>query len=80
LVGNSGNSTLPHLHFHVTDAPSPLGSDGLPFVLRSFSSPGSVPPGDVDLTSAVTIGPALRGHHARVIPMDRQVVDYPPVR
>lgn len=36
LVGNSGNSTEPHLHLHVSDADSPLGSEGLPYVLASF--------------------------------------------
>ncbi len=36
LVGNSGNSTEPHLHFHVSDGVSPLGSEGLPYVLDSF--------------------------------------------
>jgi len=36
LVGNSGNSTEPHLHFHVTDVNSPLESEGLPYVLESF--------------------------------------------
>ena len=33
LVGNSGNSTEPHLHFHVSDGVSPLGSEGLPFAV-----------------------------------------------
>jgi murein DD-endopeptidase MepM/ murein hydrolase activator NlpD len=35
-VGNSGNSTEPHLHFHVADAIAPLGAEGLPYVLDQF--------------------------------------------
>lgn len=34
LLGNSGNSDAPHLHFAIVDGPGPLSSDGLPFELR----------------------------------------------
>src|SRR5262249_49564043 len=35
-LGNSGNSDAPHLHFHVTDGNSPLGSEGLPYAFDAF--------------------------------------------
>ncbi len=38
LLGNSGNSTEPHLHFHLSDGVSPLGSEGLPYVLDSLGA------------------------------------------
>lgn len=40
LVGNSGNSTEPHLHFHLSDGNSPLGSEGLPYAHDSFELVG----------------------------------------
>jgi murein DD-endopeptidase MepM/ murein hydrolase activator NlpD len=43
LMGNSGNSDLPHLHFQiVTDNPSFLGAEGYPHVYRSFDEIGTV--------------------------------------
>ncbi len=35
-LGNSGNSMGPHLHFHLSDNKSPLGSEGLPFMISGF--------------------------------------------
>jgi len=40
LVGNSGNSTEPHLHFHLSDGNSPLGSEGIPYLHSSFELVG----------------------------------------
>lgn len=39
-LGNSGNSDAPHLHFHVSDGPAPLGSNGVPYVFASFTVAG----------------------------------------
>ena len=37
LLGNSGQSDIPHLHFEVvTDKPIIMGGEGYPFVFRSF--------------------------------------------
>ena len=43
LVGNSGNSVAPHLHFQMSDRPSPLASNGLPYEIKDFQITGRSP-------------------------------------
>ncbi len=40
LLGNSGNSSEAHLHFHVSNANDPLMSEGVPYVFDRFRSTG----------------------------------------
>lgn len=82
LLGNTGNTDAPHLHFHVMDGPSPLLSNGLPFRFSSFTGQGVVT--DLDpLTSprpgvAVPVAAELRaGPHAEQMPLGSDVVSFP---
>ena len=43
LVGNSGNTVAPHLHFHVMDGASPLDSNGLPYEIDKYEVVGRSP-------------------------------------
>ncbi len=42
-LGNSGNTTGPHLHFQLMDRPSLLDANGLPFTIDRFRFKGVVP-------------------------------------
>lgn len=37
LLGNSGNTDAPHLHFHIIEGDHPLAADGVPYVIDSFT-------------------------------------------
>lgn len=39
-IGNSGDARWPHLHFQVTAGPDILASEGLPFLIDRYRTPG----------------------------------------
>ena len=41
-LGNTGNANASHMHFHLMNGPSVLGSDGLPYVIDRFEYDGQV--------------------------------------
>jgi hypothetical protein len=54
-LGNSGNSTAPHLHFGLLDRPDFLTGTSLPFVIEDFEVTGTVAGGTppmIDVTAA----------------------------
>jgi hypothetical protein len=42
-LGNTGNSSAPHLHFHLMNSPSVTGSSGFPYLIDSFTWMGEIP-------------------------------------
>jgi hypothetical protein len=84
LVGTSGNSSEPHLHFQVTDGASPMATNGVPYLLRRFDATErgvstaafdrAIADGQPLACEPVT-GPRGR---ARVMPMDLWIVQFAP--
>jgi hypothetical protein len=60
LVGNSGNSLAPHLHFHVMSGPLSLTSNGLPYEVDSFKVIGRNTAGTAAFDEAEAEGTPLK--------------------
>jgi len=84
LVGNSGNTTAPHLHFQVSDAPSLTNSNGLPFVIdRMYYRSHVVGPWSATIAAMLEQGfippfdPTRSGWRKRQMPLEFDVIDFP---
>jgi Peptidase family M23 len=83
LVGDTGNSIVPHLHFQVTNGPSSFASNGLPYEITGFEVTGKTP-GTKAFDEAETNGTPLAvtpfnppQSVKRSMPLDQLIISFP---
>jgi murein DD-endopeptidase MepM/ murein hydrolase activator NlpD len=85
LLGNSGNSTAPHLHFGLLDAPDPLAGDSVPMVFDHYTLTGIIDPavlaGQMTTPTAASTPEAplevLSEAQTDTLPLNLTVVEFP---
>jgi hypothetical protein len=81
-LGNTGNTSAPHLHFHLMDGASVLGSNGVPYVIDRFAFAGQVSVAKF-ATSEVLEGDWSEGllsqpsRRRQQLPLNLAIVDFP---
>jgi hypothetical protein len=85
-VGNSGNTTAPHLHFHIMNGPTVFSSDGLPYAIDRFELAGQIPAeqwGDFTVPylekdfNPWRSGPPVRRRNQ--YPLNYTIINFPPL-
>jgi hypothetical protein len=84
LVGNSGNSIAPHMHFQVTNGPLTAASNGLPYEINSFRIT-AISPGTAAFDKAEADGTPLEvtpvsppQHVTNALPLDQLIISFAP--
>lgn len=80
-LGNSGNTSAPHLHLHLTNAPSPVGSNPVAYTYDTFKLVGTIDPKSIyeaeelDTTygNRASFVPEVRKEQ---LPMDMSILDF----
>jgi murein DD-endopeptidase MepM/ murein hydrolase activator NlpD len=82
-LGNTGNTSAPHLHFHLMNNPSVLGASGVPYVIDRFTLSGHVSEADSNAAAGVegnwSKSLFVKGSpRKKEFPTDGAIVDFAP--
>ncbi len=82
-LGNTGNSSAPHLHFQLMDDPSLLQADAVPYVIAGFTYQGQVSYAAWEASDAYESGTYFQGKlpngepRSDELPLALTIVDFP---